>query len=163
MNKGFFLLCKEEMFLPVKDKDEANLSSSPDWLSRSRVSRSHNSPNIAHNTIIGFNLDNNSLIPPERARSRSNSPEIPIDYTRMFFQPVLVGSEELRKTAIENILETLNHSLKLSNQLDLSLIRAHIGMIVRLSTECPFPDVREAFSQFIHQLTEEVILPLHSF
>ena len=79
------------------------------------------------------------------------APELDADYTPKFFQSLLVEDLDDRQEAMNNIFASLEASD--------ALLRAHIRTVVRLSLECPFNDVRSAFSNFLegHRVREALI------
>ena len=127
------------------------MASSPDWLSKTRPSgfsvspRPGTPPGLQNTTLRG------SPRQGPRHIERGN-------YTRSFFQPLLVGDEEERAEALEEILNVLEEALgdEEGSRSPTGLLQVHLGTIVLLSTECPFPDVRLAFQEFLRLVKDQV-------
>lgn len=125
-----------------------DLASSPDWLSRTRIpSPVLGSPN--HIAIPKLIQEGFTIRSPRKSDIRGTN------YDNSFFQPLLVGNEHDRKAALQNIIDLLESSYEESH-VSIDLINAHIGTIVRLSTECPFPEVRIGFQNFLKKLRKTV-------
>ena len=133
-------LIKNETF-SVDMTSNDGLSSSPDWLSRPRVAEPKS---FAPAQVIqhGFKI-----------KSQDDFAADPSNFSESFFQSILVGDEFQREEAISCVLDVLDNALYNN---DLDFLRAHIGTIVRLSTGCPFTNVRTALLEFINRVKENV-------
>ena len=135
--------------------EESKLSSSPDWLSRPRVpfaSVSGISPRLGVSPgLSDVTFKANSPGSNRRNIEKGN-------YTRTFFQPLLVGDHYERQEALEDIISLLEDTLvdEEAYRSPASLLHVHLGTIVLLSTECPFSEIRGAFQNFLMLLKEQV-------
>ena len=134
---------------------DSNLSSSPDWLSCSHVIQNDSPIGSPNQLSIPRVIQKGFAIPSPRRNAISDT-----NYNRTFFQPLLVGDKEQRRAALTNIIQLLESSVNENSSVSIDLIHSHIATIVRLSTECPFPEVRSAFQNFLANIRKNVRTPL---
>ncbi|KAN0011923.1 hypothetical protein ACTFIU_000142 [Dictyostelium citrinum] len=81
------------------------------------------------------------------------SPQNELDPLSSYFLNLQSEDSDVRKTAIEYIINTL------SNPDNEKLIKNHLPTIVVLSTESPFDDISEAFTNFLKPIQDKYHIP----
>ncbi|KAL6069515.1 Sestrin-2, variant 2 [Balamuthia mandrillaris] len=96
---------------------------------------------------------------PAAKSPRSSLPlELELDQSAACFQTICVADPAERAEALESLLQFLRDQG--NTEKGKMFLRSQLPRMVRLSCQCPFPDVREAFAELLKFCSEELHMEL---
>jgi len=130
--------------------NEPALSSSPSWILNSGGNGDYANGETSHDEDH-FNDDELDA----HKGIRTSQVQITEDFTSEFFQPVQQLDESARIEAVESMIILLRVSFQSEKK---ELLKTHLLTLVRLSAECPFPDVTSRFEDFLKEISQDKTL-----
>jgi len=137
-----------------KTFNEAALSSSPSWILNSGVNSDFgNGDGPTNHEEDHFNDEELDA----HKGMRNSQVQVTEDYTPEFFRPIQQLDESGRIEAVESMIILLRVSFQSEKK---ELLKTHIATLVRLSTECPFPDVANRVEDFLKEISQDKSLAI---
>lgn len=132
------------------EEHEDRPSTSPNW-SRLSPGRSH-SPSLSNHSQRAANTtDGEETEEATGGLAQHGGSKIVRDESPRFFHIIGVQNPAKRKDNLVRILRVLEEALSGGDE-GRKFIQGHLRTMVRLSVECPYPEVRRTFSGFLRTL-----------